>query len=184
MLKHCFGLMAWVCLSLHYSCNSTLCITNSSLCSEGSCRRIIHAENILQHYLSSTLTPYMELLVGLHKHLHNLKWNNWRTGMGLLFSVTGGSQDASAVLRCPAAGEEECVDKQVLFSMELSTLRTLGLVKHPFLLKHPMALAAPCLHDYSHLALLYSQTYPAVLLKPFRVCRPLLQSLENCWRTS
>lgn len=122
--------------------------------------------------------------MGVHKPLHDLQWNSWRTGVGLLFAGTGASQDTSVVLRGPAAGEQGCVDTQVLFPVELSTLGTLGLVTPPFLLKHPTALVAPCLHDYSHLTLLFSQTDPAVLLTPISICRPSLQLLEGCWRTS
>lgn len=88
------------------------------------------------------------------------------------------------MLSCPAAGEQECMETQVLFSVELSALRTLGLVKHPFLLKHPTALTTPCLNGYSHLTLLYSQTDPAVLLTPSIVFRSPLQLLKGCWRTS
>lgn len=119
--------------------------------------------------------------MGLHKPLHNLWWSSWRIGVGLLFSGTGGSQAASAVLSCPAAGGQVC-DTQVHFSMELSALRTLGLIKHPFLLKYPMAEVAPCLHNYSRLTLSYSQTDPAVLLTPIIVFRFPLQLLEGCWK--
>lgn len=115
--------------------------------------------------LSSSLAPSMELIVGLHKHLHKHKGNGRRTGVGLLFSVTGGSQDASAVLRRPAGGEQGCRDSQVPFPVGLPLLRMLGLAKYSVLLKHPMAIVSPCLRDHSHLTLLRSQTDPALFLK-------------------
>lgn len=43
--------------------------------------------------------------MGLHKAPHTHKVNRQRTGAELLFSVTGGSQDASAVLRGTAGRE-------------------------------------------------------------------------------
>lgn len=82
-----FGLLAWV--WLFASCKGTLCITNSSLhlCMDPSVR-IIPAQNVLQDYLSSTLTPYMELLVGLHKPLHNLWWSSW-SGIAFFWWLSG-----------------------------------------------------------------------------------------------
>lgn len=125
----------------------------------------------------------MEFIVGLHKPLHNLSWSSWKTGVGLLFSGTGGSHDDSAVLSCPAAGEQVCVDPGP-FPHGVISLEDTGTSQTSIPAEASHGPIASCLHDSSHLTLSYPQTYPAVLLTPIIVFRSPLQLEKGCSRTS
>lgn len=121
--------------------------------------------------------------MGLHKPLHNLSWSSWKTGVGLLFSGTGGSHDDSAVLSCPAAGEQVCVDPGP-FPHGVISLEDTGTSQTSIPAEASHGPIASCLHDYSHLTLSYPQTDPAVLLRPIIVFRSPLQLEKGCCRTS